>query len=276
MRRSHLPPQTAPTPPAQPAVPGASPARAGTPVGRTTAALAASANRMADPELWRWVPPAFALPEDGWIADFDQVVDRWFGRWLRGRPGPDAVFYAASAVGDHGLLWLAVAGLQAARRHDGNWRRRLVRTAAGLGVESALVNGPVKWMFRRRRPVHEGPRALYLRQPRTSSFPSGHATAAFFAAALLRDDDPWWPLYYGLAVIVAASRVHVRIHHASDVVGGALLGAVLGELTRQMVPVPPPEPATRILTLAGDDERRPAAGEDRAAAGGVPQGDERA
>jgi undecaprenyl-diphosphatase len=80
-------------------------------------------------------------------------------------------------------------------------------------------------------------RPLRLRQPLTSSFPSGHATAAFFGAALLRDGDPLWPLYYAVAVIVAASRVHVKIHHASDVIAGAALGAGLGELTRRLVPV---------------------------------------
>lgn len=216
--------------------------------------LAASANRMANPERWRWVPPAITLPEEGWIADFDQTVDQMFARWIRGRPVPDAVFYAASAVGDHGFVWLVIACVQAARRRDANWRRRLVRAATGLGIESALVNGPVKWMFRRRRPVHEGPRALYLRQPRTSSFPSGHATAAFFAAAILRDDDPWWPAYYALAVIVASSRMHVKIHHASDVVGGALLGALLGELTRQMVPIRPAGDPPPHLSLVVDDE----------------------
>jgi undecaprenyl-diphosphatase len=222
-------------------------------VARTTAALAASAGRMADPERWRWVPPSIALPEDGRLAEFDRTVDDWFASWLRDRPIADAVFYAASAVGDHGLIWLAIAGLQAARRRDANWRRRLLRVAAGLGIESALVNGPVKWMFRRRRPVHDGPRSLYLRQPRTSSFPSGHATAAFFAAALLRDDDPWWPLYYGLAVVVAGSRVHVKIHHASDIVGGAILGTLLGELARQLVPLTPQEPPAPRLTLVADE-----------------------
>ncbi len=188
----------------------------------------------------RRLPSPIALPAGGRLDRFDGMVDEVFEARLRGRGLPDTVFYVASAVGDHGLLWLAIAGIQAARWRDPAWRRRLRRAAAGLGVESALVNGPVKWMFRRERPALPGPRDHYLRQPRTSSFPSGHATAAFFAAALLRDGDGAWPLYYGLAVIVAASRVHVRIHHASDVVGGAVLGALLGELTRALVPVDPP------------------------------------
>jgi undecaprenyl-diphosphatase len=213
----------------------------------TAAVLSRSANVMADPGRWRWAPPAFTLPSGGRLDRFDVLVDTGFARWLRGRSAADRGFYLASALGDHGIVWLGLAALQAARRRDGTGGRRLLRAAAGLGVESAVVNGPVKWMFRRSRPVHEGPRALYLRQPRTSSFPSGHATAAFFAAALLRDDDPFWPLYYALALVVAGSRVHVRIHHASDVAGGIVLGAALGELTRWLVPIERPSPPTGSL-----------------------------
>jgi undecaprenyl-diphosphatase len=56
---------------------------------------------------------------------------------------------------------------------------------------------------------------------------------------LLSEGDPALrPLYYGLAVVVALSRIHVRIHHASDVAAGAALGAVLGEIARRLMPWP--------------------------------------
>jgi undecaprenyl-diphosphatase len=184
----------------------------------------------------RWRSPTVPIPER--VDDLDAAVDEWFEQHLRGRPAADRLMYTASALGDHGLIWLSLAAVQALRRH-GDWQRPLVRAAAGLGIESAVVNGPVKWLFRRTRPVHQGERPLRLRTPLTSSFPSGHATAAFFGAALLRDGDPLWPLYYAVAVIVAASRVHVKIHHASDVIAGAALGAGLGEVARRLVPVGP-------------------------------------
>jgi len=185
------------------------------------------------------IPVLPTIPIPTVFEPFDTKIDEWFEAHLRDRRALDVVMYAASAVGDHGILWLGLAGLQALRQPAG-WRRRFVRAAAGLGVESALVNGPVKFLFRRGRPVHSGPRPLHLRNPRTSSFPSGHASAAFFGAAVLRDDDSWWPLYYALAVVVAASRVHVRIHHASDVIGGIAIGIALGELTRWLVPLERP------------------------------------
>jgi undecaprenyl-diphosphatase len=178
------------------------------------------------------------IPVPAAFEPLDSAVDTWFEQHLRHRRAVDVVMYAASAVGDHGIVWLALAGVQARRRSQAGrpWTRQYLRVAIGLGIESVVVNGPVKFMFRRTRPVHAGPRPLHLRQPRTSSFPSGHATAAFFGAALLRDEDPIWPLYYGLAVIVAASRVHVRIHHGSDVVAGVAVGAVLGRLARRIWP----------------------------------------
>ncbi len=171
------------------------------------------------------------------VEAFDSAADELVARHLRGRRAFDALMYSASALGDHGVLWMLLAGAKAARGRDGDWQRPLLRALIGLGVESAVVNGPVKWVFRRSRPVQEGPRPLYLRTPRSSSFPSGHASAAFFGAALLRDEDQLWPLYYAVAVVVATSRLHVRIHHASDVIAGAALGAALGELTRWLVPL---------------------------------------
>ena len=45
------------------------------------------------------------------------------------------------------------------------------------------------------------------------------------------------PAWYGLAAIVAASRIHVRIHHASDVVVGAGIGLGLGRVIRKAFPL---------------------------------------
>jgi membrane-associated phospholipid phosphatase len=39
---------------------------------------------------------------------------------------------------------------------------------------------------------------------------------------------PWVVLFYVFALIIAISRVGVRIHHASDVVGGAIVGSLMG------------------------------------------------
>jgi undecaprenyl-diphosphatase len=70
-----------------------------------------------------------------------------------------------------------------------------------------------------------------MHRPITSSFPSGHATAAFCAATLLGGGPGW----YALASAVSASRVYVRLHHASDVAAGAAFGLALGLAFRRVV-----------------------------------------
>ena len=170
------------------------------------------------------------------IADFDARVDTQFDR-VRGNPIADRVMYGASALGDHSLVWLMLGALRGLRsEHD--WKAA-VRVGAGLGIESALVNVGIKSLFRRARPPWETDRPFKLRRPRTSSFPSGHATSAFTAAGLLADDDPLWPTYYVVAALVATSRVYVRAHHASDVIGGIPIGILLGRLGRRIAPLPP-------------------------------------
>ena len=181
------------------------------------------------------------------VARFDDRVDTAFDA-VRGNPVADRVFYGASELGDFSLVWFllgAVRGLRSER----DWHAA-VRVGVGLGVESALVNGVIKSFFRRRRPsaidfVHRLP----LRQPRTSSFPSGHATSAFSAAALLSEEDVLWPLYYALAAVVATSRVYVKMHHASDVIAGAALGAAMGHTVRRLFPLPiAPAPAVTAVS----------------------------
>jgi undecaprenyl-diphosphatase len=169
---------------------------------------------------------------------FDKAVDAQFDR-LRGKPLPDRIFYGASAVGDHGLIWLILGALRGLRGGPSNHHlKAAIRLGIGVGVESALVNLGIKSLFRRKRPAWELDRPLHLRRPRTSSFPSGHATSAYTAAGLLSDQDRLKPLYYGVAIVVAWSRVYVKIHHASDVVAGIVVGVLLGKLGKRLFPLP--------------------------------------
>ena len=155
---------------------------------------------------------------------------------MRGEPAADRLFYAASEVADFGLVWVILAaarGLRGGPRDE----RAAVRAMVGTGVESVIVNAGLKSLFGRHRPRRGDPHPHRLRQPLTSSFPSGHATAAFCAAVLLSDGDPLGPLYFAAAAVVAASRVHVKIHHPSDVAAGIAIGLALGMIGRRLAPL---------------------------------------
>ena len=171
----------------------------------------------------------------GRVGTFDLAVDQAFDH-VRGNAVADRVFYAASELGDFGLVWVLLGTVKGLRRDDDV--RAALHLIAAMGIESVLVNGIVKSFFRRTRPPWEVERPRRVRRPLTSSFPSGHATAGFSAAMMLSRDDHLGPLYFALAVLVATSRVYVKIHHASDVAGGVALGLLLGVIGRRLLPAP--------------------------------------
>lgn len=165
------------------------------------------------------------------VEHFDEAMDAALER-LRGNPLVDRVFTSASHVGDFSMIWHSIniaIGLTERRP------KRVVAFAMLIGMESLIVNQGVKRLFKRTRPTTAGETGLEVRQPRTSSFPSGHASAATFAAGMLapRVGLPFSVLIRAAAGIVATSRAYVRIHHASDVVAGVVTGGALVAITRR-------------------------------------------
>jgi len=168
------------------------------------------------------------------IRRFDACAEAGFDH-LRGITPVDRVFYAASELGDFSLAWVILGGLRALRPYHGE--RAALRLGGALVAESFMVNAVIKSVFRRTRPPWDVQRPLGLRRPLTSSFPSGHATSSFTAAVLLSEGDPLWPLYWGVAAVIASSRVYVKIHHASDVAAGVAVGVAMGLAIRRLVPL---------------------------------------
>lgn len=66
---------------------------------------------------------------------------------------------------------------------------------------------------------------------------------------MLADGKKRAPVYYTLALVVALSRIHTKIHHASDVVGGIAIGLILGRVARRIAPLQRPSPPTRKKRL---------------------------
>jgi len=168
------------------------------------------------------------------VAAFDRWADERL-EGLRGNPKADFLFTNISHLGDFSVIWHIIAltrGLTSDERAD-----QAIALSGVLGVESLLVNQGIKRLFRRVRPTETGDERYAMRRPSSSSFPSGHASSAFAAATVLTS---WGgrrtaPVWFGLASIVGLSRAYVRIHHASDVVGGAALGLVLGAVAARIV-----------------------------------------
>lgn len=116
-------------------------------------------------------------------------------------------------------------------------REPRVAVATAVAVWGTLaVNYAVKTRVRRPRPdLPDAPQAI--EPPATSSFPSSHAAMSAAAALALADAVPRARGALRLAALaMAASRVHLGVHHPSDVVAGYALGSVTGRVSRRLVP----------------------------------------
>ncbi len=170
---------------------------------------------------------------DKYFEPFDVHFDKYFEPF-RENPAANYVFYSASTLADHSIIWFIFASMRGLKRGGSPYA---TRASLALLAESVIINIGVKSLFMRTRPTWDGERPLAIRQPLTSSFPSGHSSAAATAFVLLSEDDKLWPLYLAVALIVAPSRVHVRMHHASDVVAGTIIGTLFGLAVKRMFPI---------------------------------------
>ena len=181
----------------------------------------------------------------GWLAragEIDQELYERAARWHA--PALDRVLPRLTSSADHGLLWMAVAAGLAAS--GGSRRRAAVRGLLSLGLASATANVPAKLSARRSRPhLHPVPlpRQL-LRQPSSSSFPSGHsASAAAFATGVALESPLVGAPIGLLAAGVAYGRVHTGVHFPGDVAAGLALGGGAAWALTRVWPVRPDVPA---------------------------------
>jgi undecaprenyl-diphosphatase len=173
-----------------------------------------------------------------WLAEVERV-DQAVYRAIATTPTPqlDGAMRRLSSAADYSRLSLASAALLATA--GGPRGRR----AAGLGLcclgsTAAIVNLVFKPIGRRRRPDQAGevPAARQIPLPESRSFPSGHTAAAWaYATGVGRVMPGAGVGLHSLAAVVGYSRVHTGVHYPGDVVAGALLGAMIADVTAGQV-----------------------------------------
>jgi decaprenylphosphoryl-5-phosphoribose phosphatase len=141
-------------------------------------------------------------------------------------PAAERAVRAYSALGQHGLAWLALGVTGAAldrRHHRSRWHRATYAVAA-----SYAANQAIKLTVRRSRPQLPDLPPL-IATPTQLSFPSAHATTSFAAARAFAGLLPAAPLR-AAALAMAGSRLYLGVHYPSDIVAGVLLGATIGRI----------------------------------------------
>ena len=132
--------------------------------------------------------------------------------------------------GDSWFWWVGLALLW--WRGDAFWSPWAMRMLISIIVLAAIVL-TIKFTIRRRRP--EGEWGAMYRPTDPHSFPSGHAARAILIAVLALGLGPWWlALILCLwAPLVSLARGAMGVHYLSDVVAGAVLGALAGIVALQ-------------------------------------------
>lgn len=108
-------------------------------------------------------------------------------------------------------------------------RQDLIISLIVAGVGNFAVGFFLKFAFDRPRPGLWPPRGEFS----GSSYPSGHTMMAtslmFVCAYLLRRERGWlWPYFVciAFALVTSYSRLYLGVHWPTDVLGGAIIGAV--------------------------------------------------
>lgn len=125
----------------------------------------------------------------------------------------------------HGIVWLA--GLLAVCwfTNKPEWYQFQMNLFLGLILDIIFV-AITKAATRRRRPTVNDD--IFSIGPDKFSFPSGHASRAFFILSFFTMLDPvsylFWPPIFAWATSVTLSRLLLYRHHILDVLAGILLG----------------------------------------------------
>jgi undecaprenyl-diphosphatase len=146
-----------------------------------------------------------------------------------------------SITGNYGVVWFVLAAI-GALSGGGTTLDRAHRFAyvGGAVLVCQGVTFFVKAIFKRPRPLEVDVDAEHhIALPRSPSFPSSHASMSVTGAVTLSLLYPaWWVAFAALALVLAFSRVYLRVHYLLDVLAGLVLGSVFVTLFVWLAPPP--------------------------------------
>ena len=184
-------------------------------------------------ELRRAAPPGSLLRR---VLDELVELDVAVYEAIEATPTPtiDIPLRKLSSAANHAKLYVSIGAVLFALGGP-KGRRAAVTGLAAVGMNSFLVNVPMKFLGNRPRPDRGRVRvaaARHTKMPSSSSFPSGHSASGFAFAAGAAEAMPQLGIpLRALATAVAYSRVHSGVHYPGDVVAGSLVGMAVGEGT---------------------------------------------
>ncbi|MBE5937313.1 MAG: phosphatase PAP2 family protein [Lachnospiraceae bacterium] len=159
------------------------------------------------------------------IESFDYTILDWFISIQN--PILTSVMKTLTNVGEWGILWICIAIvliIKKSTRHIG------ITVLLALILSAVVCNGVLKNVVARPRPCWLHPKInMLIGIPTDYSFPSGHTSSSFAAAVAMLA----WNKVIGIPAVVTAcimgiTRLYFTVHFPTDVIAGAVIGAMLG------------------------------------------------
>lgn len=137
----------------------------------------------------------------------------------------DKIMMIFTFLGELGWFWIlcGIAMLFFKKYRTNGW---IVLFTLLTGV--LIANVLLKNMVARVRPYDVNTAInVIISKPTDWSFPSGHTTASFgAAAAIMYANKKWGIAAYITAIIIAFSRMYLYVHYPTDILGGIAVGTL--------------------------------------------------
>ena len=164
------------------------------------------------------------------LTSFDWSVFRFVEKYIW-CPALDIIMPFITHLGDAGIIWIVFAVFLMCFK---KYRKFGIMMAAGLLLSLIINDSILKPLIARPRPFNfEGWPGIFkwpalIAKPSDYSFPSGHTSSSFAAAAVLiftKKKRIYIPSLV-LAFLIAFSRIYVHVHYSTDVLAGIIGGTL--------------------------------------------------
>lgn len=138
----------------------------------------------------------------------------------------DKIIPAITYLGSGGIIWIITAVILLLFE---SYRKCGIQMSCGLILGLIIGNLILKNLIARSRPcwINENVELL-ISVPKDYSFPSGHTMSSICCAVILLHYDKRIGIpALILAIAIAFSRLYLYVHFPSDILAGAVIGAVI-------------------------------------------------
>ena len=168
------------------------------------------------------------------LLNMDGGVLLFIQEYIR-NPILDAILIFITKLGNGGMIWIAAT---IALLIPKKTRKVGIMSAVALLGSLIINNEIIKNLVKRPRPfVTFTDLQIIIPTPSQYSFPSGHTSSSFAAAAVFYRH---LPKKLGISSVVLAgligfSRLYVGVHYPTDVIAGVVMGIFLSYLAEYLV-----------------------------------------